>query len=72
MDEMKISTRLMKGLIAKIVKTMIKKKVGYDVDIRLNDLVITNDDNKAHVHLNVDAELNKDELAKILETICLT
>ena len=72
MDEMKISTRLMKGLIAKIVKTMIKKKVGYDVDIRLNDLVITNDDNKAHVHLNVDAELDKDELAKILKATGLT
>jgi N-methylhydantoinase B/oxoprolinase/acetone carboxylase alpha subunit len=72
MDEMKISTRLMKGLIAKIVKTMIKKKVGYDVDIRLNDLVITNDNDKAHVHLNVDAELNKDELAKILKATGLT
>lgn len=72
MDEMKISTRLMKGLIAKIVKTMIKKKVGYDVDIRLNDLVITNDNNKAHVHLNVDAELDKDELAKILKATGLT
>lgn len=72
MDEMKISTRLMKGLIAKIVKTMIKKKVGYDVDIRLNDLVITNEDDKAHVHLNVDAELNKDELAKILKATGLT
>ena len=72
MDEMKISTRLMKGLIAKIVKTMIKKKVGYDVDIRLNDLIITNDDDKAHVHLNVDAELNKDELAKILKATGLT
>jgi hypothetical protein len=72
MDEMKISTRLMKGLIAKIVKTMIKKKVGYDVDIRLNDLVITNDNDKAHVHLNVDAEMNKDELAKILKATGLT
>lgn len=72
MDEMKISTRLMKGLIAKIVKTMIKKKVGYEVDIRLNDLVITNDNDKAHVHLNVDAEMNKDELAKILKATGLT
>jgi N-methylhydantoinase B/oxoprolinase/acetone carboxylase alpha subunit len=72
MNEMKISTRLMKGLIAKIVKTMIKKKVGYDVDIRLNDLVITNDNDKAHVHLNVDAEMNKDELAKILKATGLT
>ena len=72
MDEMRISTKLMKGLIAKILKTMIKKKVGYDVDICLHDLVITNDGNKACIHLNIDAELTKEELAKILKAMGLT
>ena len=72
MDEMRISTKLMRGLIAKIVKKMIRKKVGYDIDIRLNDLIVVHDDTKAHVHLNVDAELDRTELAKILETIGLT
>ncbi len=68
---MKISSKFMRDLVAKLVKKAVKKKVGYEVDIQLNELTATVTDGTAHVHLNVDAELNKDELAKILGTIGL-
>lgn len=71
MDEMKISSKLMKNLIAKLVKRAVKKKVGYEIDIQLNELTATVIDGTAHVHLSVDAELDKDELTKILGTIGL-
>ncbi len=71
MDEMKISSKFMRNLIAKLVEKTVKKKVGYDVDIQLNELTATVTDGTAHVHLSVDAELNKDELTKILGTIGL-
>ncbi len=71
MDEMKISSKFMRNLIAKLVKRTVKKKVGYEVDIQLNELTATVTDGTAHVHLSVDAELNKDELTKILGTIGL-
>lgn len=71
MDEMKISSKFMRNLVAKLVKKTIKKKVGYDVDIQLNELTVTVTDGTAHVHLSVDAELNKDELTKILGMVGL-
>lgn len=71
MDEMKISSQFMRNLVAKLVKKAVKKKVGYEVDIKLNELTATITDGTAHVHLSVDAELNKDELTKILKNIGL-
>lgn len=71
MDEMKISSKFMRNLVAKLVKRAVKKKVGYEVDIQLNELTATVTDGTAHVHLSVDAELNKDELTKILGMVGL-
>ena len=71
MDEMKISSKFMRNLIAKLVKKTVKKKVGCDVDVQLNELAATVTDGTTHVHLSVDAELNKDELTKILGMIGL-
>lgn len=71
MDEMKISSKFMRNLVAKLVKKAVKKKVGYEVDVQLNELTATITDGTAHVHLSIDAELNKNELTKILGTIGL-
>ncbi len=71
MDEMKIRSKFMKNLIGKLVKRAVKKKVGYEIDIQLNELAATVTDGTAHLHLNVDAELNKDEFTKILGNIGL-
>lgn len=71
MDEMKIGSKFMKTLVAKLVKKTVKKKTGYDVDIQLNEFTATVTDGTAHIHLSVDAELNKDELTKILSAIGL-
>ena len=50
-----------------LVKREVKKKAGYEVDIQLNEFTATVTDGTAHVHLNVDAELGKDELTKRTE-----
>lgn len=68
---MKIVTKFTRGLISKFVKMMLQKKLGYDIGIQLNEMNVTINDGKAQVHLNVDAELNKDELTKILKSIGL-
>lgn len=68
---MKISSKLMTGLIAKLAKRAVKKKTGYEVDIQLGELTVTVADNVAHVHLDVDAELGKGELTKILKQVGL-
>ncbi|MEY8515367.1 CTP synthase [Lachnospiraceae bacterium 29-84] len=71
MDEMKIGSKFMKNLVSKLVKSEVKKRVGYEVDIQLNELDAAFDGGKAHIHLSVDAELSKEELTKILKTVVL-
>jgi len=71
MDEMKIGSIFMRTVISKIARKLIKKKFGYDLDIQINGLAVTVNNGKSHVHLDVDAELEKDELIKILKTIGL-
>lgn len=71
MDEMKIVSKFTRGIISKILKTVIHKKTGYDVDIQLNEIATTISDGKTHLHLDVDAEINKDELMKILKSVGL-
>jgi hypothetical protein len=71
MDEMKIGSKFMKNAISSMVKTLLLKKVGYDVDIQLNELEVSNTDERTHVHMNVDAEVKRDELVKIFKFIGL-
>lgn len=69
MDEMKIVSNFTRGIISKILKKVIKKKTGYNMDIQLNSITTTVSDGETHVHLDMDAELDKEELMKILKSI---
>lgn len=71
MDEMKIVSKFTTNVISKLVKMVLRKKLGYDIDIQLNEIKTTITDGKTHVHLDVDAELDKEELLKILKNIGL-
>lgn len=71
MDEMKIVSGFTRGIVSKLVRMALRKKIGYDIDIQLNDIKATVVDGKTHVHLDVDAELEKEELVKILKHIGL-
>lgn len=71
MDEVRITTKFMRGMIAKILSKVIQKKVGCKVDICLDEFSIAFDDDKAHVHLKAGAELGKDELSKLLKPLGL-
>lgn len=71
MDEMKIVSKFTRGMISKLLKMVIHKKSGYNVDIQLNEVIATVTDGKTHLHLDIDADLDKDELMKILKSIGL-
>ena len=68
---MKIGSKFTTGIISKLVSMVIRKKFGYDVKLNLNEVNATVVDGKTHVHLDIDADLEKDELTKILKSICL-
>ena len=67
MDNMYIRLPLIKRILSKIIERAIRKKLGYSVDICLNEVIVTFDGEKAHVHLNADADMSKEELAKIIK-----
>lgn len=71
MDEMKIVSKFTTNMISKLVKKVLRKKTGYNIDIRLNGITAGINDGRTHIHLDVDAELEKDELTKILKNIGL-
>lgn len=71
MDEMKITSVFTRGIVSKILRKVIRKKTGYEIDIQLNDITTTIQNGKTHLHVDVDAELNKDELIKILKNVGL-
>jgi len=71
MDEVRIVSKFTRSVISKLVKMALHKKLGYNIDIQLNEINATVTDGKAHVHFDVNAELDKDELVKILKSIGL-
>lgn len=71
MDEMRIVSKFTRGIISKALKMVVRKKSGYNVDIQVNEITTTINDGKTHLHVDVDAELEKDELIKILKSIGL-
>ena len=67
MDGMKISSAFLTGIISKILAKTLKKKLGLEIDIQLNEIKVTYDENgKIHASINADADMSKDELKKLL------
>lgn len=66
---MKIESKFITGIVSKIAKKVVRDKLGYNIDIQLNGLRTTIIDDKTHVHLDVDLELTKEELNKLLKSI---
>lgn len=67
--KIKLSTKFMKGLVAKIISKRIYKQLGYKVDIQLNDVQIDVIDGDVQIHLDVDGKMNKTEFSRIMERI---
>lgn len=71
MDEMKLklSTKFMRGLVAKLIARAIYKKTGCKVEIQLNDLDISVIDGETKIGANVEAKINSNEFMKIMKSI---
>lgn len=71
MDElkMKLSTKFMRNIVSKLIAKAIYKKIGYKVDIQLNDLDISVIDGDANINANVEVKINNEEFMKIMKSI---
>lgn len=66
-DEINIKTEYMTGLISKVINKVMKKKFQRDMNIQLNELTITDQEDTLRLHLSVDAEIMMSELEVLLK-----
>ena len=71
MDELKITSKIMTKIISKGIAMVIKKKLGYNVDIQVHEIRATVNDGKAHVYLNAEGDVDSNELKKFTKSIGL-
>ena len=71
MDELKLnlSSKFMRGIVTKIISKAVYKKTGYKIEIDLNNINVEVVNGKAYIHIDADAEIDNDELMKIVKTI---
>ena len=71
MDELKLnlSSKFMRGIVTKLIAKAIYKKTGYKIEVELNSINVEVINGKAHIHADVDAEIDNEELMKIIKTI---
>lgn len=73
MDEMKIklSTNFMRKIVSNLLSKVLFNKLGYKIDIQLNEIEAKTENETIQLHINVDAKMDKDEFIKIVKSIGL-
>ncbi len=69
MDQMILESKFMQTIISKILKKIVKKKIGYDIDIQITELQVFNFDDKARIILGATTDIQRDELNNILKGV---
>ena len=67
MDELKLnlSSKFVRGIVTKLIA----KAIYYKIEVELNSINVEVINGKAHIHADVDAEIDNEELMKIVKTI---
>lgn len=72
MDMMQIKTKLMRGIVGKLLKKAIKNKTGCNVDLDINDIDIAIlDDGTARIHLDINGLIEAEDVKKLVKTFDL-
>ena len=67
--KLKLSTKFMRGMVANLISKALNKKLGYNIDILLNEIEVKNENGKMLIHVDADAEVDNGEFVKILKSI---
>lgn len=67
--KLKLSTKVMRNMIANFISKTLYKKLGYDIDILINEIEVKNENGKVKLHVDVDAEVDNCEFVNILKSI---
>ena len=71
MDELKIKSKLLTNIVSKIIRSTVKKKLGYDIYVQLHELTTIINDGKAHVYINAEGDVDVKEFKKFTKVIGL-
>jgi hypothetical protein len=73
MDEMKLrlSTKFMRGIVAKLLSKAIYKKTGYRIDIQINDLDFRVVDGETKIAADVELNADSKEFMKFIKEVGL-
>ena len=66
MDVLNIKGKFMTGLMSKLLKLMLKKSLGCDVNIQLGEFKVSTQDNDVTISVNAAATMTQDEFGKLL------
>ena len=71
MDELnlKLSSRFMRNIAAKLLTRMIYKKIGYKIDIHLCELDVKVIDGEVCISTSMEAKMNSNEFMKVMKAI---
>ncbi len=69
MDEMKLKSSWVRGIVGRIAGKQLGKKLGYDIELIVNEAEALIGDEEATVHLNLDAKMSKAELEKLIKNL---
>lgn len=67
--KLKLSTKFMRGMVATLISKALNKKLGYNIDVLLNEIEVKNENGKILIHVDADAEVDNGEFVKILKSI---
>lgn len=67
MDELRIKSKFMRGIVSRTITKKLRKIMGGDVKVNLNDLQIYTDEKDiSHFTLHIDGDIPREELETIL------
>lgn len=67
---MKIKSKWMTGAVSRFVNFFLHRK-GVEAELRLTEIGIEFQGDKAHLHLNMDVDMTKNQLENIMKSIGL-
>lgn len=69
LDNINIGSRFLQKIIEKTIEKVVYKSFGANVKIRFRDAIcISTDGDSVKVHLNLDAETDKESIERLIES----
>lgn len=65
---LKLSTKFMKGIVAKMISKAIFAKYGFKIDIQFNEIQVENHGGNIYIHADVDGKIEESEFKKIVKS----